>query len=389
MVSMFLSPQPNSSPLLGKRELHSLTSLRGVAAMAVVMQHFSTTAQEHSYVVIPSLVPHGYIAVDFFFALSGFIMSYTYLDLFRRNGSRAFGGFVVKRAARIVPLNLAVLAMFMLAGAASVMLLGQNIIFASGNVMADLLANVAMLQGLGVGHNLNGPSWSISTEFAAYLCFPALIAVAFHRRVAIAAGTLLACVALLCLLAASQSRLGLGVEGIKQGLLRCFTEFTLGMLAYRLLRSGRVAGLGWNGTVVALAMSCALLMLLRVDLPAVLLFPLLIAALAANEEGAPGGGRAARLLSHPWLHFLGVVSFSTYLLHQLFRPTELALLRAAHPEPLDMPGALLFALAGSFSVLPFAWLTYYGIERPGRAFVQRAFRRRAAPAVRPLAAGPS
>ena len=350
--------------------------------MAVVMQHFSATAQQHSFAVIPSLVPHGYIAVDLFFALSGFIMSYTYLDRFRRDGGRAYGGFLVKRAARIVPLNLAVLAILILAGVASVALLGHNCIFTSDNVVADLLANAAMLQSLGVGHNLNGPAWSISTEFAAYVCFPALIVVAFHRRVTMAVGTLVVCVALLCLLAASQSRLGLGVEGVKQGLLRCFTEFTLGMLAYRLLRSGRVVGLGCDGTVATLAVSCALLMLLRVDLPAVLLFPLLIAALAANEEGAPGGGRAARLLSHSWLHFLGVVSFSTYLLHQLFRPTGLALLRAVHPEPLDMPGALLFALAGSFSVLPFAWLAYHTVERPGRALVQRAFGRVTAPVVR-------
>ena len=128
-------------------------------------------------------------------------------------------------------------------------------------------------------------------------------------------------------------------------------------------------------------------MLLRLDLTAALLFPLLIAALAANEEGTAGVGRAARLASHPWLHFLGVVSFSTYLLHQLFRPTELALLRAMHPEPLGLPGALMFALAGSFSVLPFAWVAYRGIERPGRMFVQQAFGRRAAPAVAPLAPG--
>ena len=65
----------------------------------------------------------------------------------------------------------------------------------------------------------------------------------------------------------------------------------------------------------------------------------------------------------------------------------MALLRALHPEPLDLPGALLFALAGSFSVLPFAWFAYHGIERPGRTFVQRAFAQRAAPAIAPLPAG--
>jgi hypothetical protein len=84
-------------------EIIALTSLRGIAAMAVVMQHFSATAQLHCLVPMPSLVPHGYLAVDLFFVLSGFIMSYTYLSSFQRNGIRAFGDFLLRRVARIVP----------------------------------------------------------------------------------------------------------------------------------------------------------------------------------------------------------------------------------------------------------------------------------------------
>ena len=87
-------------------EIKSLTSLRGIAAMAVVMQHFSATAQTHAAVTIPSLVPHGYMAVDLFFVLSGFIMTYTYGADFETHGMRAFAGFMGKRVARIVPLNI-------------------------------------------------------------------------------------------------------------------------------------------------------------------------------------------------------------------------------------------------------------------------------------------
>src|SRR5689334_22075178 len=75
-------------------ELRALTSLRGIAAMAVVLQHFSATAQEHCRVAIPSLVPHGYVAVDFFFVLSGFIMAYTYLASFEQSGAAAYGPFL-------------------------------------------------------------------------------------------------------------------------------------------------------------------------------------------------------------------------------------------------------------------------------------------------------
>src|SRR4051794_32482617 len=140
-------------------ELRALTSLRGIAAMAVVLQHFSATAQEHCVVTIPSLVPHGYVAVDFFFVLSGFIMAYTYLASFERLGTAAYRPFLAKRFARIVPLNLAVLLVIGLLGAGSVALAGVNIFFQSKNLAYDFAANALMLQGLGIGTNLNGPSW--------------------------------------------------------------------------------------------------------------------------------------------------------------------------------------------------------------------------------------
>ena len=71
----------------------------------------------------------------------------------------------------------------MLCGSVSVFWLGHNIFFSSSNLAADFTANALFLQGFGIGTNLNGPSWSISTEFAAYLLFPLFIALTFHRLV--------------------------------------------------------------------------------------------------------------------------------------------------------------------------------------------------------------
>ena len=72
-----------------KQEIRALTALRGIAALAVALQHFSAAAQDAASGWIPSLAPHGYMAVDFFFVLSGFIMAYTYADGFERLGARA------------------------------------------------------------------------------------------------------------------------------------------------------------------------------------------------------------------------------------------------------------------------------------------------------------
>ena len=203
-------PAPAPGRRAGSAEIVPLTSLRGIAAMAVVMQHFSATAQLHSAVTIPSLVPHGYLAVDLFFTLSGFIMSYTYLQDFQDHGLRAFGPFLGKRIARIVPLNTAVLLLVLAAGLASARLTGRNIVYAAPDLPLDLPANLLLLQGLGIGTNLNGPSWSISTEFAAYCAFPALIRLVFARRGRVWAPALLLCAAALAGIAATEPRLGSG-----------------------------------------------------------------------------------------------------------------------------------------------------------------------------------
>lgn len=355
-----LSPETYSSG-----EIISLTSLRGIAAMAVVMQHFSATAQQHCAVTIPSLVPHGYLAVDLFFVLSGFIMSYTYLYAFQRQGVAAFPAFLGKRVARIMPLNTAVVLLILGAGAASTAMLGRNIIASSDNWLLDIFSNLLLLQGFGIGRNLNGPSWSISTEFLAYLLFPALTVLAFSRQMLVWGAAMLVCVLALLGIASTFPRLGLGAEGVPLSLVRCVAEFTLGIGCYRLsIDPAAARPLRRDAVSLALIAACLAFMLLRLDLPAALLFPGLIASLAVNR------GLVARMMSAPWLRFLGVVSFSLYLTHQVFRPIDLELLRWAHPAPLDGPAALLFAFVASLAVVPFAWLAYFVVERPGRVFVR-------------------
>ncbi len=354
----------------GRGEIRPLTSLRGLAALAVVMQHFSTTVQEHTVTTIPSIPPHGYMAVDLFFVLSGFIMAYNYQDDFRRHGLSAFPGFLGKRVARIVPLNLFMLAVIVALGQASLAIQGRNIIYTSRSFWIDLTSNVLMLQGLGIGMNMNGPSWSISVEFAAYLLFPILlIAVGFSRfRVALA--NTFVCIVALSLLAVTQPRLGLGAETVVANVVRCFTEFSIGLFTFRLFGVASIrAAMGHEAIrVTAMCLSVASLGL-RLDLVAALSFPLLILSLAATHE------RASRAMSHPILRWLGVISFSLYLIHQPFREIELEILQKLHPAPLDPAWAMLLIVKGSVSVIPFAWASYTYVEHPGRRLISGLIRR--------------
>lgn len=348
------------------QEIKGLTSLRGIAALAVVAQHFSSTAQSHASVTIPSLVPHGYVAVDFFFVLSGYIMCYTYLGSFRSNGWAAYWPFLKKRAIRLLPLNAFVVCCLLVLGSLSASLLGRNIFFGDVRLPFDVLVNLLMLQGLGIGTNLNGPSWSVSAEFLAYVSLPLLIVGVFSARRGMTALTALLALSLLGVVAAANPRLGLGSEGPLLGGLRCISEFVLGMLAYRF---GQVAErkdwLSRDSLAFGLFALCGVLLLIRIDFLTALTFPAIVVATAHNQH------LVKRLLSTPALHFLGAVSYSLYLIHDPFRPAELELLRYFHPTPLTGGAALMFAVAGTLSVIPFAWLCFRWIEEPSRTFLRR------------------
>ena len=203
-------------PISSNREIKALTSLRGVAAIAVVLQHFSSTAQSHSSGWIPSIVPHGYMAVDFFFVLSGFIMSYTYLAAFQSDGTRAFAPFLLKRVARIFPLGLAVLAIILLLGGIA-SIWGRSELFISEHAVdvgltRSIFVNVLHMQGFFPKHNLNDPSWSISVEMAAYVLFPFLIYFVFKVPRLVSVTFFLVGTLILSAVAMTQPRLGLAIK---------------------------------------------------------------------------------------------------------------------------------------------------------------------------------
>ena len=230
----------------------------------------------------------------------------------------------------------------------------------------DFAANILMLQGLGIGTNLNGPSWSISTEFAAYALFPMFVAAMFGRA---AAAWLAVSILAICALAWTRPHLSMAVEAAPGSIVRCFAEFGLGMSAYRLAgRSTIVSLLKRDSVTAGLAGVAAACLLARVDLPAVLLLPLIVVAFATND------GAMSRLLQWRFFYFLGVVSYALYLLHSPFRPIELSMVKAVTSSPLEPVAALGFAVVGSFSVVPFAWAAHVIVERPGRRMVRALFR---------------
>ena len=101
-----------SAALTAMRHLPTLTPLRGIAALMIVLFHFTGP-------VLPNLDPtahtmvvaNGYLAVDLFFLISGFVICHVYQQRFARSVSMAkFLGFVRARFARLYPMHIATLA---------------------------------------------------------------------------------------------------------------------------------------------------------------------------------------------------------------------------------------------------------------------------------------
>jgi peptidoglycan/LPS O-acetylase OafA/YrhL len=63
-------------------DIRSLTGVRGVAAVIIVVYHFGKFRLDPGSSVTVWSVPHGYLPVDLFFMLSGFVVGYVYADAF-------------------------------------------------------------------------------------------------------------------------------------------------------------------------------------------------------------------------------------------------------------------------------------------------------------------
>lgn len=247
-----------------------LDGLRGVAAILVVIYHifeglaFAEATDGVGSGLITTL-NHGHIAVDFFFILSGFVISYAYDD---RWGKMSVGGFFKRRLIRLHPM--------LMMGA----VIGAIAFFASGCerwdgtvtpaswVMIALLLSMCMIpavpgapyevRGNGEMFPLNGPGWSLFFEYIGNICYAL-----FMRRMStkvLAFFTLLLGVTHAWFFIGDISQydmVGVGwtIDEVNffGGFIRMLFPFSLGMLLARTFKPRKVQGAFWICTSVLIA----------------------------------------------------------------------------------------------------------------------------------------
>lgn len=307
------------------KKIDSLTSLRFFAAACIVLGH-GASRFHYSFSLFD--LRHG---VTFFFVLSGFILCYTYANV---DWKQNYRDFFAARIARLYPASL-------VTSVAAVLVLAP---IANAEDVVRLLVNSLLLQAwIPVGswhYAFNAVTWSISTEMFFYVVFP--LALAFLRRTQVFLVCLLIPAATMILLASAldlSSTEG-GPKATAWGLIYVnpvsrVTEFLSGMLAYKFSRRVLNSSGKWStakGTLielgaVALLLSCMVLAtyagghLLKELAPrfgiyvqVISPFPFMaLFILVMSQEK----GLLSKWLSCRFLVYLGEVSFSLYLVHQL------------------------------------------------------------------------
>ncbi len=350
----------------GKTHLPILDGLRGVAALIVVAYHIFDSDPVNS-------VNHGYLAVDFFFMLSGFVMGYAYDDRWNR---MSLGSFLKRRLVRLHPMVIVgsvIGALLFHFGASE--LFGNIAGTSMGMLLLSLLLGALLIpspkslevRGWGESYPLNGPAWSLLFEYIANVAYALWLRKAGLRTLALIAAASAAILVPMTVLGetgtVSFGWLPTG-EHFAKGLVRVIFPFSAGLLLFRLGRTITMR----NALLVTSAALLIALPMPRVgpaDMPwmnglyeslvIVLLFPILVLI------GA--GSRPASRFAEKACDFLGRLSYPLYLVHYPIHYVFFAWLSDRHASAASSLPAAALVYAASLAL---AWIVMRFIDEPLR-----------------------
>ncbi len=339
----------------------ALTSIRGIAAWWIVVYHFRVALIAVVPGIVMAVLNRGYLAVDMFFVLSGFVISLNYRRWFADGVRERWARFVGLRLVRIYPLHLFILVAY-LVDPLAVFLWSTRRDLGQFSVR-DYVESLFLVQAWGMSPKLtwNVPAWSISAEWFVYLVFPMM---AFGSTRAIR-GPWTAFVWTASSLAALF--LGPALFGVsfvtdigRLAVIRCILEFSAG---FGIMHLRTMLDDQHRLSIVALAFGTLVLTLVIAqvlpDEAAAAAFAALIFALSDSRLAVArwmgSGSRVGRVLLA-----LGAVSYSTYLCHFLIRSWVRFVFIGHGLNPVPAFG-LYIALTALASPL-----LYLLVERPGR-----------------------
>jgi len=315
-------------------------------------------------------VQHGYLFVDYFFVLSGFVIAHAYSG--RVKTTRDAGRFMVRRMGRVWPLHVLILMAFIGLEIARVLFHFDGAVpFTRDRSIEAIFTNLALVQAWHVHPYLtwNGPSWTLSAEVACYLIFAALVLVAPRRFrwtglvLAVAGGVMVLMFARRYMNTTYDFAVPRAVYG-----------FFLGCLLQGVwTRIPRLKGTGATVLEIAAVVGLCLFVAWATG-PATVLVTVLFVGVVwvfAGEEGA-----LSRVLDHPALVTLGRWSFAIYMVHMFVLTVMMIVARKLDWVPggrrIDFGSPWLndlFVLGIVGLIVALAVLVHHLIERPAQRLI--------------------
>ncbi|MEG1563668.1 MAG: acyltransferase [Bacteroides sp.] len=305
-----------------------LDGLRGVAALIVIWYHIFEGYAFAGGTLIET-INHGYLAVDFFFILSGFVIGYAYDDRWKKKFT--LKEFFKRRLIRLHPMVImgAVLGVITFCIQGSVQWDGTHI--ATSMIMVSLLCTLFFIPAVpGAGYEvrgngemfpLNGPSWSLFFEYIGnilYALFIRHLSTKALTALVVLLGAGLTAFAIFDVSGYGNIGVGWTLDGVNfaGGLLRMLFPFSIGMLLSRKFKPMKVRGAFW----ICSAVLILLFMVPYLEGAApicingvyeafciIIVFPILICLGASGTTTDKGSTQLCK--------FLGDISYPLYVIH--------------------------------------------------------------------------
>ena len=366
-----------------KKHYEILDGLRGVAAILVVAFHiFEAHAGGSRF---KQIINHGYLAVDFFFLLSGFVVAYAYDD---RWAKMTQWEFYKRRLIRLQPMVI----MGMIIGAALFYFQASDTVFpqiAGTPVWKVILVMLigftliplppsADIRGWGEMHSLNGPAWSLFFEYIANILYAVVFRRFSNKVLSLFVLVFAAMVVNYTVFGTKGDVIGgwsLNLEQLNVGFTRLLYPFFAGILLSRLGKLIHIKGAFWV---------CSILITIVLALPRfgdentlwmnglyesfciILIFPLIVAI------GA--GGEIKNTFSLKICKILGDISYPIYITHY---PLIYWFTAWVIDNKITMEDGYLVGIGVVVTSIVIAYLCLKLYDEPVRNWLQNKFMKRA------------
>ena len=363
-----MMPQQNTM-----KRFEALDAFRGLAAIIIVLFHSQFYADTQPNI----FVRHGYVFVDFFFILSGFVIAYSYQDKIL-NGI-GFKKFMLLRFARLYPLHLFILFVWIPYVGIKMYLYQQGIGVTDPTIINNImtfLKNIFLLQGIG-SISWNYPSWSIGVEFYTYGFFFLVMFLSIKSTNNIR-------FIMIVLISLAVYIMALNDECILINFFKCISEFFFGVIVYYGYKNIYIE---IKKPIVATLLEISSLMLMiylvsniaqgnNYEHYTVVLFMAIVYLFAIENIGV-----MSKLLSMDLFQYLGKISYSIYMTHAIIVTGTynvlIYLFKLNKGDVVGVPSGVIFKYAVYLDiffiiiVLGLSSLTYKYIEIPGQSYLKK------------------